>query len=336
MSSMTTAEFLAVDEQVPARVERDRWGRPKIVPPGGGDPRPYTRASTLGKALDDEAGLTLWKMRMVLIGAYVLLIERPVKAFILAIAAHRGDKQKMSEFAEQCMDAAEAGAAATSGTALHELMDAYDQGRTPYMPDEYRADVEAYRVETRGLEFVRSETFVVDDELEVAGTYDNLWRLRFHATTPDGVVLEPGTLLIGDKKTGAEVKFGHCSWAVQLSCYAHGLRYDAATGQRLDPEPIYRDWGVIAHVPVMSGKAQLYWIDLRKGRELAKLAHTVRAARKTKTMRPAEIVPTWVDQVALTDRLEVLRALWGSCVEEQALTPEVEAAFLARSKELAS
>jgi hypothetical protein len=328
--TMTTEDFLAVDQQAPAKIARDRWQRPLIVPVGGGDPRPYTRASTLGKALDDEAGLTAWKCRMTAVG----VAKR--RDLILAANAHLSDKKVMGEIVEQAMDAAEAGAAATSGTALHEILDAYEQGHTPYIPDEYRSDVEAYLTAIRGLEFVRSETFVVDDELEVAGTYDNLWRLKHHATTPDGTVLKPGELILGDKKTGADIRYGHASWSVQLSTYAHGLRYDPATNTRLDPEPINKDWGLIVHVPVMKGTAQLLWIDLRKGRELARLAHTVRDARKTKTMTPAEIAPTWADQIAATTRLDVLRALWGSCTEEQAMTPEIEAAFKSRAKELAA
>ena len=48
---------------------RDGWGRPLIVPEGGGKAKPSTRVSTLSKALSDSTGLTKWKMRMVLRGA---------------------------------------------------------------------------------------------------------------------------------------------------------------------------------------------------------------------------------------------------------------------------
>src|SRR4051794_37317454 len=175
MTATTTADFLAVDAQAPPTIKRDRWGRPLITPAGGGDPKPYTRASTLGKALDDEAGLTFWKQRMTAVG----IAKR--RDLILAANAHGTDKKMMGEIVEQAMDAAESGAAATSGTALHQIMDDNDQGRTPYVPDEYHGDLEAYQVARRGLEVVRSETFVVDDELEVAGTYDRLYALRYHA-----------------------------------------------------------------------------------------------------------------------------------------------------------
>jgi hypothetical protein len=325
---MTTADFLAVDEQAPARIARDRWQRPLIHPVGGGEPRPYTRASTLGKALDDEAGLTAWKCRMTALG----IAKR--RDLILAANAHGTDKRMMSDVVDQAMDAAEAGAAATSGSALHELLDAYDKGHTPYLPDEYQGDVQAYLTATRGLEFIRSETFVVDDELECAGTYDNLYRLKYHATTPTGEVLKPGALILADKKTGASIKYGHASWSVQLSIYAHGVRYDPATNTRLEPEDINRNWGLIVHVPVMAGTAQLLWIDLRKGRELAHLASTVRNARKTKTMTPAEIAPTWADQIAGAESREVLMAIWASAVEAQEWTDELTEQAKARIAKL--
>lgn len=329
--ALTAAEFLAVDEQAPAKVERDRWQRPLIRPI---DPdaakRPYTRASTLGKALDDEAGLTAWKQRMTAIG----VAKR--QDLIVAACAHYADKTVMSDIVEQAMDAAEAGAAATSGTALHELMDAYDHGRDPYVPESYRADIAAYREVTAPLEFVRSETFVVDDELEVAGTYDNLWRTRQYMVTPAGTLLEPGALLIGDKKTGAEIRYGHASWSVQLSCYAYGLRYDPATDTRLDPEPINRDWGLIVHAPVMRGTATLYWIDLRKGRQLAHLAHQVRTERKAKTMKPANVAPSWAEVADAAGSLEQLRAVWAAATEAKALDAELKAHMTGRAKELAA
>jgi hypothetical protein len=317
---MTTVEdFLANDQQAPAKIRRDRWSRPLVMQPSG-DRIAYTRASTLGKALDDEAGLTAWKMRLTAVG----VAKR--KDLILAVNAHFADKTAMSGIVEQAMDAAEAGAAATSGTALHELMDATDHGRDPYVPEEYRADIAAYREATKGLEFIRSEVFVVDDELQVAGTYDNLFRLKAPATTPDGTVLPKGTYLTTDKKTGQGIQYGHCSWSVQLSCYSHGRRYDAATESRLETEPVNLDWGLIVHAPVGKGTAQLYWIDLRKGRELAKLAATVRTQRKAKTMVAATIEPPCIERIPETTSLEALRELWTEARQSGELTEQFQSA----------
>ncbi len=295
--------LVSADTDTEPRLERDRYGRPLITPVDGGTPVPYTRASSLGKALDDETGLIKWKQRMTAIGVAAR------RDLILAVNAHRDDKSRMGELVESAMDAAESGAAATSGTALHELMDAYDKGRNPYMPEEYRADVAAYLEATSDLEFVRSETFVVDDELRVAGTYDNLFRTKWPLTTPTGETIDEGTLLIADKKTGQEIKYGHTAWAVQLATYAHGLRYDIAERKRLDPEPINRSWGLIIHVPVMAGEATVYWIDLFKGRELGRLSVKVREARKAKTMKPANLRPSVEWRIANAATRDELRTI---------------------------
>src|SRR5690606_8975722 len=138
---MTTAEQFLSAQETRAIIARDRWGRPLIGRPDG-TIGAYTRASTLGKALEDGAGLTKWLQRMAVIG----VASR--KDLVLAVNAHRHDKDKIAEIVEQGMQAAESSAAATTGTALHELCDQYDQGQTPYVPDEFAADVQAYLAAT--------------------------------------------------------------------------------------------------------------------------------------------------------------------------------------------
>lgn len=310
------------------RIERDRYGRPLIHPEDGGDPVAYTRSSSLGKVLDDETGLTKWKQRMAMIGC------ASRKDLIIAVNAHREDKTMMGELVEKAMDAAESGAAATAGTALHELMDAYDKGRTPYMPEEYRADITAYQEATAALEFVRSETFVVDDELRVAGTYDNLFRTRHGLLAPDGTELPEGTLIIADKKTGSDVKFGHTAWAVQLSTYAHGLRYDIAERKRLPAEDICRDWGLIVHVPVAEGTAQVYWIDLKLGRELAHLSVKVREMRKSKTMVKTNLAPSVESEIRAARSTDDLADVWERAVRAKRWSEDNAALAKARWAEL--
>lgn len=58
--SRTVTMTLLDDPQSTPTIQRDRWGRPLITPPDGGKPKPYTRASTLAKALDDNQGLIDW------------------------------------------------------------------------------------------------------------------------------------------------------------------------------------------------------------------------------------------------------------------------------------
>ena len=64
-------------------IQRDRWGRPLIVPPGGGKAVPYRRASGIGKALEDDTNLTYWRARVVAIG----LMHRPDRNYFRRVSA---------------------------------------------------------------------------------------------------------------------------------------------------------------------------------------------------------------------------------------------------------
>src|SRR5690606_327328 len=82
------------DEEDP--IPRDRFKRPLIVPPDGGTPVAYTRATTLAKTLDDTYNLQQWAERQVLVGAGM----RPdlgVSATLLGPKAAAGDKYAKRE-----------------------------------------------------------------------------------------------------------------------------------------------------------------------------------------------------------------------------------------------
>ncbi len=49
-------------------IERDRYGRPMVVPPKGKKAIAYTRATTIANSLDDASALVAWKMRMTALG----------------------------------------------------------------------------------------------------------------------------------------------------------------------------------------------------------------------------------------------------------------------------
>jgi hypothetical protein len=328
--AMTAADFLAVDAQAPAKVPRDRYGRPGIRPVDGGELVYYTRASTVGKALDDTEALTQWKLRMSCIG----LASR--KDLIFAANAHRNDRDMMTDIVSQAMDAAESNAAATSGTALHDALHALDEGREVRVPDDYLPDLDAYRQAMQGLEVVDAEVFVVNDELQVAGTYDRLVRLKNPVVAPDGQLLPAGTLISADIKTGKSIAHGHTAWSCQVSIYSRSVPYDIETETRRDVAPAHGGWGLVIHVPVLKGTATLYWIDLNRGWEFAKLAMTVRQVRKAKTMRPANLTPTWTEIADAAGSLAELRAVWSSAADAGALDADLKAHLTARSKELAA
>jgi hypothetical protein len=229
-----------------------------------------------------------WKVRVALWGASrredVLLGLKGIPS-----TEAKADKAAIDELAELAMDSGGAGSKARVGTALHALIERVDRGLP--IPDvgEHQRAIDAYRRLMAGrFRVVASEMFVVNDHLQAAGTFDDLletqqWEQPCDARgEPVGEPIPPGTRIIGDKKTAQTADYFGIGFAVQKVTYCDGVPYDPARGGRLpwpdgeDPHPF---WSVIVHVPSGGASADLYWVDLNRGRELADLAVRVRAER---------------------------------------------------------
>jgi len=248
-------------------ITRDRWGRPLIIPPGGGEPIGYTRVSTLAKALDDQSNLMLWKQRKTTEG----LVRRPDLLTRAAGALANGDpdddwptKRAMNDVCNEATEAAGASKGASAGTGFHSLTEAIDRGDEPlFVPPADQPRLEAYRVATAGIEWLDIETFVVNDVVRAAGTFDRLGRLR------------DGRVVVMDLKSGKSEAEYPLATTTQIATYAHGWRYDPETGQRA---PIHDDLdltaGVLIHLPP-SGGCWLYELNLTRGWEAAQLAARV-------------------------------------------------------------
>jgi hypothetical protein len=276
----------------PVEMPRDRYGRPLVLPPDGGKPRPYTRASTLGGTLEDQTNLGEWKKRVV---AYGLARRRDLILAAASIATWDGptDKRALADIAEQAMQHAEAGAAAMIGTALHALTERIDRGEP--IPDvgEDRHALNAYTDLMRNFTVHAIEAFGVCDEHEVAGTFDRLLSPKTEMTAPDGRVIGPDDAIVGDIKTAATNAFFGIKFAVQLAEYSHSVPYHPERGRGEWPtgRGPSQDWGLIIHVPSGGNTADLYWVDLRAGRQLSDLAVTVREWRKRKGLVVAAPTP---------------------------------------------
>jgi hypothetical protein len=255
------------------QIPRDRWGRPLVVPPGGGKPTPYTRCTSFVDCLDDKYNLQRWQQRMVALG----LAERP--DLLLAVAAaDRDDKESLDRITEQAQEAAKAHAAATTGTALHALTERHDRGLAiGPLPAAYRPDLDAYIRATACLKHVLIEQFAVHDELKIGGT-------------PDRVVTYQGRGYIADVKTGS-VEWGYAAMAMQLAVYSRSTPYHHRTGTRGPcPVDVDQDRGIIIHLPAGEGVCTLYWIDLATGWNGVQLASSVRKWRRRRNMlTPCEV-----------------------------------------------
>jgi predicted RecB family endonuclease len=114
----------SADEEIP----RDRYGRPLVVPPGGGRPTAYTRCTRYVGVMEDLYNLHRWDERNVALG----LADRP--DLVLAVSAHRDDKEKLNQIVSDAKEAAKAKAAAEIGTSLHKLTERLDRGQRTRRP----------------------------------------------------------------------------------------------------------------------------------------------------------------------------------------------------------
>ncbi len=255
---------MTITQTPPVEIPRDRWRRPLIIPPGGGEPIPYTRVSTMSKALDDLSNLMAWKQRKTAQG----LVMRPDLLTRISGALANGDpdsdwrtKKDLNRICEEATEAAGATTGRSSGTGLHALTESIDRGEEPpFVPDADRARLDAYRAATRGYQALDAETFVVIDELRVAGSFDRLWRC------PDGRVR------VGDLKSGKSEKAFPLATATQIATYSHGQRYNPETGERA---PLHDDLdlttGLLIHMPP-SGGCEVVPLDLERGWAAARTA----------------------------------------------------------------
>nr|QOL00353.1 hypothetical protein [uncultured organism] len=271
--------------------ERDGRGRPKIIPlDTDGKPNvdgklvAYTRASTFAKALSDPGGLTDWKVRHAVVG---VSISPDLAAIVGALGTNPDEftpdqKRDLDDVIERAHDRSGGNVKADYGTAVHTLTEPGNEGVTAAIP-EMAGDVNAYQeaLNRHGIEVVESEVFVVHDDLKVAGTFDDKYRLTRPLMLEDGSILPADSLLIGDKKTGTLHFDEH---AVQLAVYAHADGYDYETGERTAHGAL-KTYGILAHIGRGTATCDLYLVDLQIGWYAAQLCLQVRAYRSTKTKK---------------------------------------------------
>ena len=259
---------------------RDRWGRPLIIPADGGKPIPYTRFSSHGQCLEDRFGLEKWKIRTAGKG----LASRP-DLFAQVAACPPDDSRRLDTLMEAALEAGGSSVGAGLGTALHEFTQNFDLGvyGLDDIPEPWRHDVEAYAdtLERFGLVIDREliEVSLVNDELMLAGTAD-----RFYERAD-------GTLVCADIKTGKQIGDNPLAYIVQLAAYANSMRYDIETGSRETVGPVDLEHGILVHLPSGKARCDIYQVDLREGLEVAKLASRVRIQQKRRGL-VSKVEPT--------------------------------------------
>jgi hypothetical protein len=240
--------------------KRDNFGRPLIIPPGGGEPVAYRRCTTFIDVLADRSALERWKQRKTAIG----LAAR--KDLLLRVQTSKNDNKTLDKVCEWALQAAGSDSSANIGTAIHELTEQIDRGETPEIPEAFAPDIKAYLQAMKAFEVRDIEVFVVNDDLRVAGTFDRIV-----------LELEP---LVADLKTGS-ITFDAGKIAMQLAVYANSQVYNIETGERA-PLDASKARGLVIHLPQGEGKCKVYEADLVEGWKGAQLAADVWAWRAKK------------------------------------------------------
>jgi hypothetical protein len=308
-----------------AEIPRDHWKRPLVVPEGGGKPVPYTRCTTFVDVLDDKYNLQRWQLRQVALG----LADRP--DLILSVSAYRDDKAALNRIADQALEAAKSGAAATTGTALHALTERRDRGQAiGVVPAAYRADLTAYAAATGGMEHVGIEVFTVHDGYRIGGT-------------PDRVVKFRGRYYIADVKTG-EISYGGLKIAMQLAVYANSTLYTATGGRHPYPWPVDTERAIVIHLPAGQGFCSLHWVNIAAGWEAVETASMVRGWRARKDWytpvppddRPALSTALSEVDIAISNAatIDELRMVWTKAIAAQTWTDEHLQKALVRKQQL--
>lgn len=253
--------------------QRDRWGRPLIVPVDGSKPVAYARFSVHGQCLEDRFGLEKWKLRTAGIG-----LAKRADLFAQVAACPTDDNKRLDDLLQAALEAGGSTIGAGLGTALHEFTQRWDQKKLAIdeVPEPWNHDVLAYQaaIEKHGLEVVPEliEVNLVHDELQLAGTSDRFYR------RPDG------RLICADLKTGKSIGPNPLAYIVQLAAYATSVKYDIETGTRQPVGDVDTSVGLLVHLPSGKATCDIYEVDLQMGLEAARLASSVRTWQKKKNV----------------------------------------------------
>lgn len=304
----TSPMYTTLEEEVEAKVERDRFDRPLIVQEDGSK-LPYSRASSYGGQLDDKTNVEKWAKRQIVRGVAIALCGGKAPSFLDAVPerlfdpwedqdGEKGDKKMLDSLAERAQDMAGSNLKSQLGTDIHyatELIDlgeSLDAGLRDFEPKRRqvlmeRADAYYKKIQEYRIKWDSVETFGVQDDLQVAGTWDRRGSVPWWPQHKQ---------VIGDVKTSSTMDFAGITYAVQLATYAHMKAYDIATAVRTPHEDMNEKWALIVHVErFMGGAVELYPVNIDWGWRHAELARAVILARREGSRKGADAVIAKLD-----------------------------------------
>jgi hypothetical protein len=237
-----------------------------------------SRPSSWGKILDDENALVNWKIDRACEG---VAKDPALQARFSAVKPD--DRAAFKELREIAINAGRGDQAADIGTALHAMSERWEDPADDFdPPEQYAKSLRVYSatLEQYGLVSDMFEYAVVSRKWGAAGTADRLYKTTIPLMTPDGEIHPPGTLFVGDLKTGKKLDFSLPGYCVQMAIYADGELYDVVNDEFLETPPINRNWGILVHLPAGETYCQLIWCDLGVGEHGARLVQEVKEWRR--------------------------------------------------------
>lgn len=283
-------------DQPPARDFRRANGAPmvrRVDDPTRWDR--YSRPSGWGSDLDDESNLVLWRIDRAMDGVAAS------QALAAGVAAAKGKKEGRKDLRDKAISLGRGDEAADLGTALHAMSHRLETEEGFVAPEPFDADLAAYltAIDSAGLVSRYIEVHVCSDQWRAAGTADRIYEVTRQLVAPDGSLIEPGTMFIGDLKTGKNLDYTLPGFAIQLAIYCDGCFYDVDANERFEfPPTMHSGWGVLVHLPVGTGRCELMWADLTVGREGAEIVRSVRRWRKRDDFAQPFVMPA-SDEVAI-------------------------------------
>lgn len=249
---------------VPPRedVTFDGWGRYKLPSPTTGRLTSYTRATTLGYALADDAFLTSWKIRekvaaVLAAQGYAANVNDSLSDNQMAMAVEynnlvrvmaNGSKvTDINKIIDLIHDFSGGADARELGSAVHDWLGELDMGRVlvHQIPEQFQPYVRSYQdaLAEAGLVAVPeyTERVVLNDrgKEHIAGRIDRIYRR-----------VASGDLVLGDLKTSKSIDLGVVSFGVQFAVYGYATKMLALDGASWEPMPeIDQTQCLVVHLP---------------------------------------------------------------------------------------
>lgn len=284
-------------------------GRYQLPDPETGKKITASRSSRFAEGIANSYALDQWRHRMILAG----LTQDPEILEKVTSAVRNKDplevvkkeREFLNRMAENAMTAAGGDDRSSKGTKLHKYTEEIDAGQRALIdvPKDYRPDAAAYvhALNNCGFRPVKGliERSVFCREMNVCGTFDRVLECIRDTQVVDlygrPVQIHAGEFVIGDVKSGDNIKHPWLEIQIQEALYAHAVNENGVAVQD-EPDgpfrwvplaefgagPVREDVGIVMHVPYGQAAAKLYFADLILGWRGAKICRDNRDFWKIK------------------------------------------------------